>query len=208
MNFSFYVTDIETSGLDSHLHDVIELSMYRLGDTSENAQMTWCFKPLTPETTEPIALRINGHKIDDLLHKTKEGRERYRDPNIVLIEIENWLALDGLPAERRFLIGQNVAFDKERLEQLWIKCNSKDSFPIGRRYMDTMIFELFMDYCKGEFAEGYSLNQIIKKYGIKNEKSHTAAADVMATKQVFEKQVEFFKRLLVDSKILSANTGV
>ena len=202
MNFSFYVTDIETTGLDSHLHDVIELSMYRLGDTSENAQKTWCFKPLTPDTIDPGALRVNGHKLDDLLHKTKEGRERYLEPSQVLVDVENWMAEDGLPAEKRFLIGQNVAFDKERLEQLWIKCNSKDSFPIGRRVMDTMVIELFFDFCKGQFAEGYSLNQIIKKYGVKNEKAHTAAADVKATKEVFEKQVEFFKRLLVDSKLL------
>ncbi len=196
MNFSFYVTDIETTGLDSHVHDVIELSMYRLGDTSENAQMTWCIKPLTPETADPVALRINGHKLEDLTHKTKEGRERYREAPSVLVDVENWMALDGMPAEKRFLIGQNVGFDKDRLEMLWIKCNSKDSFPIGRRVMDTMILELFFDFCKGEFAEGYSLNQIIKKYGVVNTKAHTAAADVMATKQVFEKQVEYFKKLL------------
>lgn len=208
MNFSFYVTDIETTGLDSHLHDVIELSMYRLGDTSENNQKTWCFKPLNPDTIEAAALRINGHKLDDLLHKTQEGKARYLEPSGVLVEIENWLAEDGLPAEHRFLIGQNVAFDKERLEQLWIKCNAKDSFPIGRRMIDTMILELFFDFCKGQFAEGYSLNNIIKKYGVKNEKAHTAAADVMATKLVFDKQVEFFKRLLVDSKILTSNVGV
>lgn len=196
MNFSFYVTDIETTGLDSHLHDVIELSMYRLGDDSDNAQQTWCLKPLTPETIDPGALRVNGHKLDDLLHKTKEGRERYLEPTKVLVDVENWLANDGLPAEKRFLIGQNIGFDKERLEQLWIKCNAKDSFPIGRRTLDTMILELFFDYCKGSFAEGYSLNQIIKKYGVKNEKAHSAAADVKATKEVFEKQVEFFKSLL------------
>lgn len=196
MNFSFYVTDIETTGLDSHIHDVIELSMYRLGDESDNAQKTWCFKPLNPDAIDAGSLRINGHKLDDLLHKTKEGRERYLDPNLALVEVENWMAEDGLPAEKRFLVGQNVAFDKERLEQLWIKCNSKDSFPIGRRFMDTMILELFFDFCGGQFAEGYSLNNLVKKYGVKNEKAHTAAADVLATKQVFEKQVEFFQGLL------------
>lgn len=196
MNYSFYVTDIETTGLESHVHDVIELSMYRLGDTSDNAQKTWCFKPLNPDHVEAAALRINGHKLEDLLHKTKEGRDRYLDPNVALVDVENWMAEDGLPAEKRFLIGQNIAFDKERLEQLWIKCNSKDSFPVGRRVMDTMVLELFFDFCKGEFAEGYSLNNIIKKYGIKNEKAHSAAADVKATKEVFEKQVAFFKSLL------------
>lgn len=202
MNFAFYVTDIETTGLDSHLHDVIELSLYRLGADAEVAQKTWCFKPLNPDTIDPVALRINGHKLDDLLHKTKEGRERYLDPNQVLVDVENWMAEDGLPAESRFLIGQNVAFDKERLEQLWIKCNSKDSFPIGRRYIDTMIIELFMDFCKGQFAEGYSLANLIKKYGVKNEKAHTAAADVKATKEVFEKQIEFFKSLLKKSGLV------
>lgn len=196
MNYSFYVTDIETTGLDSHLHDVIELSMYRLGDPSETAQKTWCFKPLNPDTIDPVSLRINGHKLDDLLWKTKEGRERYLDPNKALVDVENWMAEDGLPADRRFLVGQNVSFDKDRLEQLWIKCNTKDSFPIGRRMLDTMVLELFFDYCKGSFAEGYSLNNLVKKYGVKNEKAHTAAADVMATKLVFEKQVEFYKSLM------------
>jgi DNA polymerase III epsilon subunit-like protein len=201
MNYSFYVTDIETTGLDSHAHDVIELSMYRLGDTSENAQKTWWFKPLNVETIDPNSLRINGHKLEDLLHKTEDGRKKYLDPNKVLVEIENWMAEDGLPADRRFLVGQNVSFDKDRLEQLWIKCNSKDSFPIGRRTLDTMIMELFFDYCKGQFAEGYSLNNLVKKYGVTNTKAHTAAADVLATKQVFEKQVAFFKKLLDNDKV-------
>jgi DNA polymerase III epsilon subunit-like protein len=196
MNYAFYVTDIETTGLDSHLHDVIELSLWRMGADDEVAQKTWCFKPLKPDTIEAAALRINGHKLEDLLHKTKEGRERYLDPSTALVDVENWIAEDGLPAANRFLIGQNVAFDLERLEQLWTKCNSRDSFPLGRRYLDTMVIELFVDFCKGQFAEGYSLNSFVKKYGIKNEKAHTAAADVKATKEVFEKQVEFFKKAL------------
>lgn len=195
MNYSFYVADIETTGLDSHAHDVIELSLYRLGATGEEAQKTWCFKPLTPDTIDLEALRINGHKLDDLLHKTREGRERYLDPSSSIVDVENWLADDGFPAEKRFLIGQNVGFDKDRLEQLWIKCNAKGSFPFGRRIMDTMQIELFFDFCKGQFAEGYSLKNLGKKYGVKNEKAHSAAADTKATKEVFEKQVEYFKEV-------------
>lgn len=194
MNFSFYVTDIETTGLDSRLHDVIEISMYRLGDEPENAQKTWCLKPLNPDTIDPGALRINHHKLDDLLHKTKEGRERYLEPAKVLVEIEGWMAEDSLPAEKRFLIGQNIAFDKERLEQLWIKCNAKDSFPIGRRCMDTMMLALSIDYADGVFAEGYSLSNLIKKYAIKNDKAHSAASDTRATKELFEKQIEELRK--------------
>ena len=167
--------------------------MYRLGD---DASKTWCLKPLNPDHIDPVSLRINGHKLEDITHKTKEGRERYLEASKVIVDIENWISEDGFPAEKRFLVGQNVSFDKDRLEQLWIKCDSKDSFPIGRRVMDTMIVELFFDFCKGQFAEGYSLNNLVKKYGIKNEKAHTAEADVKATKEVFEKQVEYFKSLL------------
>lgn len=196
MNYVFYVGDTETSGLDPVKNDIIELSLYRLGDDSSEAQKTWCLKPINVDNIDPVALRVNGHKLDDLLWKTKEGREKYLEPSKVLIDIENWMANDGFPAEKRFLIGHSVSFDKNMMEQLWIKCNSKDSFPFGRRSLDTMGIELFLDYCKGQFAEGYSLNNLNKKYGVTNTKAHTAAADVLATKQVFEKQVDLFKKLI------------
>ena len=184
MNYVFYVADIETTGLDSHLHDVIELSLHRLGDTSENAQRTWCIKPLTPDTIDPDALRINGHKLDDLLHKTKEGRDLYLEADKALVEIENWLSDDMVPAEKRFLIGQNIGFDKERLDQLWVKCNSKDAFPFGRRLMDTMMNELFIDFCRGQFAEGYSLKNLVKKYGVKNDKGEFKVTHVVRNDQL------------------------
>lgn len=194
--YVFYICDIETTGLDAQAHDTIELSLLRLGDDSDNAQKTWCFKPLSPDTIDLAALRINGHLLPDLLHQTKEGRERYLEPNKVLVEIENWLASDDMPAEKRFLVGQNISFDKVRLENLWSKCGCKESFPFGRRVLDSMVIELAIDYARGEFAEGYSLKNIAKKYGVVNSKAHTAAADVMATKQVFEKQIDFLKGLL------------
>lgn len=193
MEYSIYVVDTETTGLDSHEFDIIELSIYRLKD---DAQKTWLLQPTNPQNYEATALRINGHKLEDLRHETKTGRDLYRDPNKVIVEVENWLMEDGLPAAQRLCVGQNVSFDLTRLEQLWIKCNSKDSFPFGRRYLDTMVIELFMDYCRGQFAEGYSLNNIIKKYGVKNEKAHSAAADTKATKEVFLKQVGMFKNIL------------
>jgi len=199
MDYVLYVADCETTGLDSRKHDIIELSLLRIDramTNGEHAQKTWCIKPHNPNEVEPAALRINGHKLEDIRHETKIGRERYLDPNQVIIDIENWVMEDGVPAEQRVMVGQNVGFDRERFEQLWIKCNSKDSFPFGRRTMDTMIIEFFLDWCKGTMAEGYSLNNLVKKYGIKNEKAHTAEADVKATRDVFEKQVEFFKTVL------------
>ena len=193
MDYVIYIADVETTGLDSRLYDVIELSLHRLSD---GVQKTWCLKPTNPANIDPVSLRINGHKLEELRHETKAGRDRYLDPSSTIVEIENWISEDGVPTENRVLCGQNIAFDREHLQQLWEKCKSPDTFPFGRRTMDTMQIEFFLDWCKGSLAEGYSLANLVKKYGVKNEKAHTAEADVKATKEVFEKQVEFFKKIL------------
>lgn len=194
MDYVVYIADCETTGLDSRINDVIELSIFRLTD---NVQKTWHLKPTDPNNIDPNSLRINGHKLEDIRHETKFGRDKYLDPNKTIIEIENWIAEDGVPAENRILCGQNVAFDRDMLQQLWKKCQSSDSFPFGRRLLDTMQIEFFLDWCKGSFAEGYSLNNLAKKYNVKNEKAHSAEADVKATKEIFEKQAQLFKKLLV-----------
>jgi len=196
MQYVIYVADVETTGLDSRLNDVIELSLYRYGADVDAAQRTWLLKPTNPENIEVEALRINGHKLEDLKHETLTGRQLYLEPSKVLVEVENWVAEDGVTTANRVLCGQNIAFDKDMLEQLWRKCNAKDTFPFGRRFVDTMQIEFFLDWCKGQMAEGYSLSNLTKKYGVKNEKAHSATADVKATKEVFDKQVEFFRRLL------------
>jgi len=191
--YSLYVCDTETTGLDFVKNDVIELSLYRLSD---GCQKTWCIKPIDENNIETDALRINGHKLEDLKHQTKYGKETYKDAHNVIIEIENWLMEDNVPVNNRVIIGQNISFDKNMLEYLWIKCDSKDSFPFGRKVIDTIQIEFFLDLCKGNMSESYSLNNLTKKYGIKNEKAHTAAADVKATKELFDKQIDFFKKVL------------
>ena len=195
--YTLYVCDTETTGLDPVKNDVIEVSFYRLSD---HVQKTWQIKPTNFSNIESDALRVNGHKKEDITHQTKFGKETYKEASEVIVEIENWLFEDNMPVSNRIIVGQNASFDKEMLTQLWSKCNSKDTFPFGRRILDTMQIEFFLDWCRDSLATGYSLNNLVKKYGIKNEKAHTAAADVKATKEVFDKQVEFFKKALSSQK--------
>jgi DNA polymerase III epsilon subunit-like protein len=196
MNYVFYGVDCESSGLDCYKNDIIELSLIRMSDDpSKDIQKTWFVKPINIENIELGALRVNGHKLEDLKLETKYGRDTYKDANSVIIEIENFLSEDGFPAENRFLVGQNVSFDKSMMEQMWKKCNAFDSFPFGRRTLDTMIIELFMDYSKNTFAEGYSLKNISKKYGVVNTKAHSAEADIKCTVDIVRKQAEYFKSL-------------
>lgn len=192
MKFEIYFCDTETTGFNLLTHSPIEISLYRL---STNTQKTWFLKPIDYDNISIEALKVNGHKLEDLKLLTKFGKDRYQDPNKVLVEIENWLEEDMMPCESRLLVGHNIGFDKNMLEHLWIKCNAKDSFPFGRRTLDTMMIELFQDFCKDEFAEGYSLHNLCKKYSIKNAKAHSAESDTVATKDVFLKQVELFRKI-------------
>lgn len=194
MDYSIYVADVETTGLDNRVYDVIELSLLRL-DTG--VQKTWCIKPFNPNNIDADSLRINGHKREDILHQTKEGRERYQDPAKVIVEVENWVMEDGVSEKERILAGQNVGFDVNFLEQHWIKGGVRDSFPFNvKRQLDTMQLEFFMDLCRGKMAEGYSLKNLTAKYGLKNEKAHTAEADTKVTKEVLVKQIEVFRKAL------------
>lgn len=193
MDYELYVLDTETTGLDFYKHDVIELSILKL---STNEQKTWLIQPTNINNYSVAALKTNKHKLEDLQHKTEQGIKLYKNSKNVIVDIENWIMTDSLNSERRICVGQNVGFDLNMLKYLWIKCDSEDSFPFGKLMIDTRVLEIFFDYCKGSFDEGYSLYNFLKKYGIKNEKAHTAAADTKATKELFIKQVNNFKKLI------------
>jgi DNA polymerase III epsilon subunit-like protein len=189
--YELYTIDTETTSIDPISGDILEISICRM---SNNEQKTWCMFPLNKEGIQPEALRVNGHKIEDILHQTSAGKERYLDPKKVIVEIENWLMEDFLSSEERVLTGQNIFFDRSFMLELWKKCEAAETFPFNKRHlMDTMMLEFAMDHIKGEYAEGYSLYALTKKYGIVNKNAHSAAADVRATVSVFNKQIAFLK---------------
>lgn len=195
--FELYLVDTETTGLDYMKNEPVEISIYKLSD---DTQKTWCLKPINMDSIHPDALRVNGLKLEDLKGMTQEGRDKYKPAAKILVEIENWLMEDCVTSDDRLLVGQNIGFDKEMLLRLWEKCDTLGTFPFNKKYeFDTMQIELFLDFCKGEPPMGYSLNKLVKKYGIKNEKAHSAAEDVKATVAVFRKQIENFKKIIAKS---------
>lgn len=194
MKYELYVIDTETTGLSYIKNEPVEISIYRL---STGEQKTWCLKPINMDNIEQGALKVNGLKLDDLKGLTKEGRDKYLSPHKVLVEIENWVNDDNLPTSQRLMVGHNVFFDKQMMLSLWEKCGAKESFPFSDKYaLDTMQIEFLMDYSKDAVSEGYSLHALSKKYNIKNEKAHTATEDVKTTVTLFNKQIDFIKKLM------------
>lgn len=197
--FVIYCLDTETTSLDPITGDVIELSIYRLND---DVQKTWCIKPINPEGIEAGALRVNGHKLEDLLHRTKFGKETYLPAHDVLVDVETWIMEDCATSEDRILLGQNPAFDKNFLDQLWKKCNSFGTMPFGRKTIDTIQIVLLMDLALGIKRDAYGLSALVSDFNIKKEKAHTAAGDTKMTKDLWLKLLEIAKEAFGNSEML------
>lgn len=191
MDYKIYVCDTETTGLSPE-NDIIELS---LKDYNSDRIKTWLIKPLNINKIDLGALKVNGHKYEDITHQTLIGKSKYLDPKSVIIDIENWLSEDMCSSEDRIMLGHNVLFDRKMMEILWNKCESFETFPFGRKMLDTMQIQFFMDFCFNQIQDSYSLNALNKKYGIKNDKAHTAESDTLATAELFKKQLQKYSEL-------------
>lgn len=205
--YSIYICDTETTGLIPDQHDVIEVCFWRLSDDQSK---TWWMKPLKPENITDAALKINGHKKEDILGISKEGKEKYLDPKIVLPEIEMWIMEDGASSEDRIFVGQNPWFDFDFLTNLWGRINSSETFPFGifdgrdrinnpyGRYhqafvLDTLQLVRFVDAMTGKKRAKYSLSSLVKDFGITKATAHRADGDVKMTKDLFLQLFNAFK---------------
>lgn len=208
MAYTLYVNDTETTGLDPEKNDIIECCFWRL---DEPESKTWWMTPLNTNAIEPSALRVNGHKLEDILRKTPEGKEKYRDPKEVLPEIEMWIMRDGAAAEDRVFIGQNPEFDYKFLMKLWERVGDADNFPFGywielpdgTKRNQTMIIDTtnlvkIIDVCTNKKRDRYNLGSLVKSFGITKAQAHRADGDVKMTKDLFEKIIEPMKSILTE----------
>jgi DNA polymerase III epsilon subunit-like protein len=208
MIYPLYFIDTETTGLDPTKNDIIEICFWREGE--ENSK-TWHLKPVNPENIEDEALAINGHKKEDLLHKTQYGRDTYRDPAIVIPEIEAWLMEDCGASEDRIIVGHNPKFDYDFMIQCWEKQKSLESFPFGyltedrsgkkqnrSTLFDTIDLVKIVDICNSKRRKAYNLSACVKAFGITKAQAHRADGDVKMTKDLFEKIIEPLKAIFCD----------
>lgn len=202
--YVIYIIDTETTGLMAAekkgleiLDDVIEISMLRLlpkDGKYHKEQKTWYLKALNPSSISDEALRINGHKREDIVWLSKYGKETYREPKDVLPEIEAWMMEDDVSVKDRIFCGQNPNFDINALEALWEKLHAKDSFPFdlkkGDRVLDTKQLALLIDIGLGKRRDFYNLGSLVKAFGITKRTAHKAEGDVQMTSDLALKILE------------------
>lgn len=196
MTHVIYVTDVETTGTDERVHEIIEISLLRMND---GLQKTFLMQPTNFDVIEEAALRVNGHKLEDLkrgfaVDPTTNEKRVYGKREEVLVEIEQFLLDDCVTSPERVLVGHNVQFDIRFIQALWEVCGQKETYPFGRMYIDTMQVAVFLDFASDHDRQGgYHLNGLVKDLEVKKEKAHRADADVRMCRDVLLKQVEFVK---------------
>lgn len=196
-SFVIYVVDTETGGLDPKVNEIVEISILRLMSRTdgffEREQKTWYCKITDASNLDNEALKINGHKREDILWQTEFGRNRYREPAEVVVEIEQWILEDDCSALDRIFAGQNPKFDLDFCQALWKRNDAAGSFPFAvgndRRLLDTQQVTLFFDICTGKRRLAYNLGGLVKSFDIKKGKAHQADEDTRMTADLLEKQI-------------------
>ncbi len=195
-SFVLYVIDTETTGLDHTQHEIIEISLCRLqhlknGEYADE-QKTWRVKATNPKAISDEALKVNGHKREDILGISKYGRETYKDPKEVIDEIEMWMMEDNVSSVDRIFVGQNPNFDLGMMTAMWTRQGkSLEDFPFscerGNRMLDTKMIVTLFDACTGKRRQHYGLGKLIKACGVKRDKAHSADGDVRMTRDLLLK---------------------
>lgn len=198
MNDSYviYVIDTETTGLDPVDNDIIELSALRLikkDNEFTREQKTWYIKPINTFNISEEALKVNGHKREDILWETKEGKEKYLELKDVVSDFELWVMEDCVSVMDRIFAGHNPVFDANFMKASWSKAKSESTFPFdltaNNRILDTKQLVIFIDICTGKRRSKYNLSEVVKCFDIKKGKAHRADEDTRMTADFLEKIV-------------------
>ena len=163
---SVYVLDIETTGLSTKYHEVIEIGIVRCAD---RVQLFREIKAERPENASYDALKITNKTLADL----KNGVAR-----IEAIEaVERFFNQDGNTPAGRMIVGHNIiTFDKKFLFALWEQFGKE--FP-AHLWVDTIAMTK-------QFAERLDPNdpKIVKTATGKVSKTLHSACDMTGVKKI------------------------
>lgn len=166
--------DLETTGLNPYKHEIIEIGclIAKQNDNGEwvmTDEFEFKVKPEHIETAEAEALRVNrydeaewmfGHTLEEALKTISQK-------------------CDGC-----IMVAQNVPFDYSFLVNAFAMKNIPDPFYWAK--LDTISLA-YMRFRKDATMTSFSNRELCERLGIKNEKAHTALADIRATFEVFKK---------------------
>ncbi|MEI6316827.1 MAG: 3'-5' exonuclease [bacterium] len=174
--------DIETTGLDARMHEIIEIAVVRvkqIWNVGEKPIFEKVFewsakiKPQNLGVADPVALKINGYIASDWSES---------------VPLEQALREFAEKTDGAIMVAHNVAFDAGFLEENFARYNIANKMHYHR--LDTVSFAYGLLRDTPEVGR-YSLGELCKYFGIINEKAHSALSDARADFELFKKLMDY-----------------
>jgi DNA polymerase III subunit epsilon len=172
--------DLETTGTNPHKHEIIEIGGIIVRQIPQPdrgpkleviEEFEFKIKPQRIEDAEPQALRVNGYVEEEWLFAPSLKE--------VLTKITPKI-------KDCIMVGQNVHFDYNFLNEAYLQTEIKN--PLYYHKIDILPIFFAKTYHNNN-VNWYNLGTMAEFFGVKNEKAHTALADIRVT-------FEIYKRLL------------
>jgi DNA polymerase III epsilon subunit family exonuclease len=165
--------DAEMTGLNILEHEIIELgAVITTPELEVIEEFEIKIKPENILNADKTSLKVSNYNPDawESAVNLKEALETF-----------------ALKTRDCIMIGHNVAFDSAFLQVGFEKTSVKNMMHYHK--LDT-ISMAWAKYNKDPEIDHFSLRELCIKFGIKNEKAHTALSDARATYELYKKLVE------------------
>ena len=165
--------DIETTGLNLMKHEIIEIGCVLTTPALEVIEeFELKIKPERIEDANPTSLKISNYDIAE-----------WKDA----LSLKDAMKILAERVKDCIMVGQNVAFDFSFLESAFAKTKLTNSMHYHR--LDTISIA-WAKLHKDPDLEHFSLREMCARFGIKNERAHTALSDARATFLLYKKLME------------------
>ncbi|MFA5830379.1 MAG: 3'-5' exonuclease [Candidatus Paceibacterota bacterium] len=170
--------DVETTGLDSEKHELIEIGCVLAMQTAQEGkgpkiefmeEFEYKILPEHLETADPESLMINGYT-----------PERWADA----ISLKEAMEKFAEKVRGASFVAHNVSFDLAFVEGAFKKSGVKNTMHYYK--LDTISLAFAKLYDKPE-VQKFSLRFLCEYFGITNKNAHTALSDARATFEVYKK---------------------
>jgi DNA polymerase-3 subunit epsilon len=170
-NFAFI--DIETTGLNFLKHEIIEIGCVLANPELEAIEeFELKIKPERIEDADPASLKVNGYNSSDWKNA---------------VSLKEALAIFSEKVKDCIMVGHNVSFDFGFLEYVLNKNKMKNTMHYHR--LDTISIA-WAKLHNDPDLEHFSLHEMCERFGIKNERAHSALPDARATFLLYKKLIE------------------
>lgn len=173
----FVALDIETTGLDMSIHEIIEIGCVLFSYNQKTKQY---------KIDSECSIKIKPKKIDNAnkisLKVNKYNEKDWEDA----VSIEKALKMVSKKVKDRVLVGHNVGFDFHFLNYNF------NAYTITNTLHYHMLDTLSIAYVKLRHTEvkRLSLQYLCNYFKIENKKAHTALGDAKATYELFVELVK------------------